>query len=131
MFDEHGAFDRLGSPVKEIIPPVKLRPLKEWTTIEYLPNGHCLFANAEQTLVFEIDARGELVWQSKGSLGKFDSIAALRNGHLLLGVRAQPKTAKYRLAEVNRGGKVLWEATYDMMSFGRHHPCFDVLRLRF
>lgn len=77
-------------------------PLNEWLTFELLPGGHYLIPRQSTGKVTEYDANGKVV--SEVAAPQPYSAVRLPNGNLIT-----CSMNNSRLAEVTRGGKVLWE----------------------
>jgi hypothetical protein len=122
-------FDDRGRPLKEIFPPVDLRPQKAGTQLQYIENGRLFFISPKTNSIIEVDSRGKLVWTYKEEFGDSPSLTPLRNGHILLAYRRKDVLGN-RLVEVDLAGKVLWERNCEYLG-NRSRTCFDILRLGF
>jgi HEAT repeat protein len=74
-------------------------------TVEGLPNGQLLVAQANLNKVTEFDAQGKLVWEI--TIPTPISATRLLNGHTLVACQ------NFRVAELDRAGKVVWEYKTD------------------
>jgi hypothetical protein len=81
------------------------RPNHRATDAAALPNGNVVFIEDPKSLVSEIDAKQNTVWQYKTENASLVSVQRLDNGNTLLVDDAVP-----RVFEVSPQGKVVWSA---------------------